>query len=1005
MMETPMQVVVTVLKASDKLCLKVTQCLGPTDSTTATLDLDHLHHVMRLIRDTRAALYEIFHRLCIAGDSEFVNTKESFNLCHVRRYQQLLGGIEASLDSGPLDGSKGQAQAATYTDTLRRDLAQVLAQVVSALISGSLFAVLRALSQPDQPDIFMGAYEQQLVLTTLRWLRELRPDELTSQQLCDGIAVSVAREAKSLADVPALPEAELIRLCGGLVRRTADGSGIEVACCPRDQELWHSPTTDARYEIGITCLRILNFEEFGRAPGEYRVEEALAERRDAEHPFYRYAAATLMEEPPVIESDEAFGQEFTDEACRLFSFRGNLICWLLEMGRQSLVTTYPLSPAQIFICLTTMCVKHRLTPMHIAACFGLSDVCRALVERGFDVNTISDRAGTALYCALAGPALLLSDTLDIKWEVVRKHFCQDSRLDTADTLLELGAARDGVPSISHKCPSFAAVVLMACTARSAHGDITFMTSLLPAGSWADEDFLATFQDPDFPFRPSDSASSDGRSMQHPQRKFLDDLCNILLDRSWASNWKVWFAAWKKGAEHNLECTWPTTRRRVPLDDKNFAQGMMKSMKSKMEPSIRYMMQDSRWDANVPLEDAAEEDRGRTLLHRAVEEGDTSLVELLLQHGRADVSVSDASGRTPLHLCGSSDILRLLVSSGADLRQTDKDGRLLWHYAAANNDIDLLRTLIALDSDKEWVLRQTTKQGRTPLAEALAYVRELNGLAPVSRGRYASFLAEQTQSIWFILEWFILDRIRNDAAYLASDIPVLCLAAEWGIEDMVWTLRQNFSRLDLVTAEGSGPLHFLNFSASSKLIRQILGIPGVAELPVLNRHGYSPAETIFFAFKPESDERNDNAHPSNNSELDRSAYMMLLTEEVRKSRDERGRPLWERFCRNVILHYAQKPQWLRIGNAISTAVSCFVAKGVIQEYESATDSCALVELSRLLWHETRLEGIPLWLSGVCEQLFRATTNLQRLKDEPELFLLAQSTTENGCDGVPGRLELS
>lgn len=994
-METPFQLVSTVLSASDEIYLKVTQRLKSTESRTANWDPRDLDVVLRLIRENGETLHEILCRISAAGDG-VVASGASLSLHQVRRYQTLLGDMETSISNGPNGprwDSQGRARHTGRIAALRRDLAQVLSQLVLALTADTVPAVLGALSQPDQPHVYMAPYDQELVLATFRWLRSLDRGDLSSRALCGGIAISLSKGARSLADVQAVSDTGLLNLCGGLVRRTADDPGLELTY-PCVRERGQARMSVARCEIGLACLRMLNFEEFNYSPEEYRREEVVAERRGAAHPFYAYAVEAWMELLPGVETNEALGQQFIAEACRLFSSPGNLTSSLLEVARKRFAAVYPISPAQAFICLTTICTRYPFLLMHTAACFGLARVCSALAERGYDVNARSNRASSPLYCALAGPALLLSDALGLGWDVVQKNFRLDQRLDTAEKLLQLGARPVDAPSRPRKQPSFVAVACMAYAARSRPGDFSAFSSLVGLGvGWADEDFLATFQDPAFPFDPSKSGNSGGPLLAR-QKQFLNELCNFLLDVAWSSKRKAWLAAWKKAVEHDLECTWPTTRRRVPVDDKNFTWKMMNAMRGKNEPRIRYMMQDTRWDANLPLGGMAEQDRGRTLLHQAVEEGDTLLVQLLLKHGRADVSVSDASGRAPLHLCGNSDVLRLLVNSGADLRQTDNDGRLLWHYAAANNDISLLRTLVVLDPDKEWVLKQTTKQGRTPLAEALAFVRELNGLAPVTPRRCPSFLAEQTQSIWFILELLPLDGAGHVAsAYLASDIPVICLAAEWGIEDIVWTLARDFSpRLDLLAPDGSGPLHFLNFSASTRIIRDIRDIPGVAELPVLNRRGHSPAESIFFAFQPESDEPDSNAHPANNSELDESAYAMLLTEEVRSSRDERGRPLWERFCRDVVLHYAQqKPEWLRISKAMSTAVLCLVAAGVVHEHESATDSCAFAELSRLLCRETGLENMPSWLPGVYLQLLRATTRVQRLEEGPDIILFPQSST--------------
>jgi Arf-GAP/coiled-coil/ANK repeat/PH domain-containing protein len=62
-------------------------------------------------------------------------------------------------------------------------------------------------------------------------------------------------------------------------------------------------------------------------------------------------------------------------------------------------------------------------------------------------------------------------------------------------------------------------------------------------------------------------------------------------------------------------------------------------------------------------------RGCTLLHVACQIGDLSLIELLLQH-RAQVSVTDAQGRTPLHYC---------ILSGKNLCAKLLLTRYLWKF--------------------------------------------------------------------------------------------------------------------------------------------------------------------------------------------------------------------------------------------------------------------------------------------------------------------------------------
>jgi len=967
-METQLRVLESVLSASDETFRKLKGCRR---STTA---------VKRLCRDIGVCLGELCHWTGMPEPSELVEAVQQ----HIQHYQRLLADSEALIGKSPLGGSPGHAYADTDAESLEQALAHVLAQLVSALTGGALSALQSG----------HLAYEHSLVLTTLRWLLELRPGELDAQQLCQGIAIYLADGTDSLADIRTITEAEVLRVCGAVVRRTPDGAGIELAY-PRDQSSTHTSThtPETRYEIAIACLRILNFPEFANAPAEYRLEQVRVAKRDAAHPFYRYAALAWIEVAPDEEDDDdedddddddaTLVQELTHEARRLFNSPRNLMPWLLEVGRQSFAAAYPLPPAKIFVSLATLCAKSRPPPEDIAACLGLAHVCIALLGDDLDDDTRSGRVARLVYCALAGPALLIASVLDLSWEAARKNFRLRPCLDTARRLCMLELAEDGPPrSIYGASPPSVVAALMAYAARSGPGDAEAFVSLFDAESLADPVFLELFRDPAFPYAAADD---DGNAPTRQQEQFLDALCNSMLDKLCRIGVAdAWHSVWHKAVEYGLPCIQPTTRRRVPVRDDIFPGCMLYVVVEKCIHGICYLMQDPRWNSNLPLEEGLdEEDRGRTLLHQAVEDGAAEVVRFLLENGGADVSVSDASGRTPVHLCTSTEILELLHDRGADLRQTDNDGRLLWHYAAANNDFELLQMLLKLDPDTDWVLKQTTKQGRTPLAEAFAYVQELNGLPSVPSREHTPLLWDKMQSIRLILD--SIESTKIDPAYLCSDIPVVCLAAVWGDTSLVRRLRRLFGQLEVAAPDGCGPLHFLNFAASAELVRELLVVPGVAELPVLNGRGLSPAETIFLAFTPSIDEPDDNAHPSNNAELNWSAYKELLTEAVCESRDEQGRTLWERFCRNVIVRYAYTKGSSCVGDAMVTAVRALSEKRVIQQYESEADVCAFEELAKLLWHETSLDYIPRWLVDVYSQLLRVTIKVQRLRDAPQLFL--------------------
>ncbi|XP_060072118.1 ankyrin repeat domain-containing protein 65-like [Ylistrum balloti] len=87
--------------------------------------------------------------------------------------------------------------------------------------------------------------------------------------------------------------------------------------------------------------------------------------------------------------------------------------------------------------------------------------------------------------------------------------------------------------------------------------------------------------------------------------------------------------------------------------------------SKME-NIEVLLESGQYDVNEP------DGSGRTVLFIPVCRGQASLVKLLIEHG-ADVHVIDNNYNSALHWCGNTEVLEMLVASGADIKQRNKLG--------------------------------------------------------------------------------------------------------------------------------------------------------------------------------------------------------------------------------------------------------------------------------------------------------------------------------------------
>jgi ankyrin repeat protein len=728
---------------------------------------------------------------------------------------------------------------------------------------------------------------------------------------------------------------------------------------------------EVAHELVLASLRFLNLTDWSAVPNEYLPQLAVIRRRNEEEPFYQVAANTWV--GLLIRFPDQVPTSVKDEACRLFASvrQGNFMSWFIELMMEGYQSDVEAERAAMYVNTCNVLAKS-VSPLHIAACLSLDFLCEALIRQGCDVNQQS-RMGTPLYCAVVKPlppiSFFYASDSRHKWKHVRMadHLrAEKSQRATIRVLRDAGAAvpeEAGIPDEAYVDPdetasvdetgssdgtaymglSYSTAVLMLSAKIR---DVDFFTSLTrPEHYLHDEQFIRTLEDFDFPF--AKSGASDPLTLA-----YLNGLCGFLIDQSWRPAFgEMWMTAWEKAYISGLRCSTFGDRRPLVLSDTDVAafKDLIVSDRSSDQRHFMRWVQDDQREANF----VTDPEDGETLLHLAVSQGNAWLVSALVEKAKVDISVRDRHGRTPLHLCEHErKELTTLISHGADISSTDNDGRTIWHYAAANNDYELLVALMVYDKDKEASLRRTTNIGRTPLAEAFAFVNELPDL---SCELHEIVLQESIH--------YLLRHCRNDPAYLRSDIPVLCYVAEWGCRSdhrentLIGPLLEAHSSFDLTTSDGSSPLHYLNLSAPRELILRLKQIPGVSELPVLNDAGLSPAETIFLAFKPSIDIYDGFvAHPSWHIRMvkdahgqdaqdqdakakvvtelitDEEAYTELLTDEVISSRDKQGRTLWPRFCAHVLVHYIDS-NWAgfidKLKPSLDMALLCFRKRGVFE----------------------------------------------------------------------------
>jgi hypothetical protein len=111
--------------------------------------------------------------------------------------------------------------------------------------------------------------------------------------------------------------------------------------------------------------------------------------------------------------------------------------------------------------------------------------------------------------------------------------------------------------------------------------------------------------------------------------------------------------------------------------------------------------------------------GRTALHRAAQEANEDLVNVLIDGG-ADLNSQDDQGRTPLMVAETFTIRRILAYAGADLKIQDAAGNTVLHLLLQKDPADPSSTAMISKADPSLLLVKN-KEGMTPdeLAEKKA----------------------------------------------------------------------------------------------------------------------------------------------------------------------------------------------------------------------------------------------------------------------------------------------
>ncbi|KFY89873.1 hypothetical protein V500_05437 [Pseudogymnoascus sp. VKM F-4518 (FW-2643)] len=128
--------------------------------------------------------------------------------------------------------------------------------------------------------------------------------------------------------------------------------------------------------------------------------------------------------------------------------------------------------------------------------------------------------------------------------------------------------------------------------------------------------------------------------------------------------------------------------------------------------------ESLLNANSKLATLKDDD-DRLPLHWAVAQGHLDVVSLLAQRKDFDPDTQDGAGWTPLMIAVSlregEDIVKLLLSKGADVSETNNNGQTAIFFATSKNNLDIAKAL--LENKPPASVRVKDKRGQYPIHRA------------------------------------------------------------------------------------------------------------------------------------------------------------------------------------------------------------------------------------------------------------------------------------------------
>ena len=474
---------------------------------------------------------------------------------------------------------------------------------------------------------------QKLAQRTFHWLY-CESGSLSTSQLCQAVAIELG---DVWIDHEAIPdESDILRHCGSLIRKSANGKELEFAHFTVKEFLSQLDGTNssefAAYVIDadvvrnglakvcLTYMTMRNFERYKNAS-----EDNLPFERE-ERSFLCYADQHW---------DGLVRDWHDDELVKLLkklfhpSKNGTLVSWAQRWFFQD---------EPVYLINATTLIEAGIkegTALHYAAMLCIPEVCEWLIEEGCDVNRWS-AFGTPLQCAI----LTLHGCLEwcLSGDVHFDEYLYDSldrgrRLATVDLLLAAGSSPNPIDSVGIETGSSSLVFALQTR------DLELTIRLLMKGACFDEHDIEAICDT---FDNKEEWQQIEECLLSLAQRLCEDSTGDVTQEIFLKRALITMEA---GKSRNQKTLLPKkVSAKVPTDMEKAE--LEKSMRTaaeygQLEPMIQLLDQ---YSISV---DAACRSTGKTALHLAAANDHLDIIKTLIERG-ANTAAKDFKGRTTLH---------------------------------------------------------------------------------------------------------------------------------------------------------------------------------------------------------------------------------------------------------------------------------------------------------------------------------------------------------------------